>query len=754
MMGFLDQAFFQHALVAGTLVGATCSIVGVYALLKRVVFLGLALAQLASAGVALALLLGWSPLVTALVTSVGGVVAFSQLRWRLRVPMEAALGAAYVVAAALGTVLVALNPVGEARALSVLFGNILSVPRGELTALAVVTVGVLLTHALFRKELVFVAFDRETAAAHGVNARGWDLVLHLTLAVAVAFAIRSAGVLVTFALLVIPALGARAMVEGLGPTFLVAASLGTVSVPLGLVAAFALDLPAGAAVSLTVGALGVAAVAARGMTRVGRRSVVAGVVCVGTVIGAPGQALAQGTEVERELRALREAVTELRRIVGEQQRLIDELRARAPQPAPAAPTVPAPPAVAVPVPAAPPSSVATAPAWPPVEGGPPADTTQVAPARGLPPWIALLPEVRLEGNFIFNATLANRRRLEKQLGEEQAGEEFFTRRNRLNVRELELGLRSAIDPFARFEAIISSEQKFGGDLDFRLEEAILTFGALPGRLEAKVGRFRTGFGEFNESDPEEIPEVTPPNVITNLFGSEGWIDTGIAVNRLFGITDALSLRLTGAIFNGDNETSFNGGAPGVARRPAWVGRAEWFLELAQSVGLEGGVGYADGHTRDDAGRARLRSRIFNAHLQLEYREPLLALYRGVNVLGEFFYTLRDRFHEPTDDELAAGEKRRRQVLDRIGLYVLAEAQIARRWSIGTRFDYSQLPDREEAGPSVRHETAGSLILSFKPSRFLTLRAQYTHTERNFAPGSDEIFLQALFKLGYEHAGPF
>jgi zinc transport system permease protein len=662
-----------------------CSLVGVYVVLRRVVFLALALAQIASAGLALALLLGWSPLPTALAASLGGAVAFSQIAGRGRAPVEGVLGASYVLAAALAVVFIAKNPVGEARALSVLFGNILSVPAPELAALAIVSVAVVLVHLQFRKEFVFVSFDYETAAAQGLNARGWNLLLYLTLGVAIAFAIRSAGLLVTFALLVLPGLGARLLTVGMTAMFRTAIGLGTLAVPIGLTAAFALDLPTGATIALGVALLFGLALGASSAVRALGRSASAGAVAAALLLSAPSTAPAQAQE-----------------------------GAVRPEPT-----------------------------------GVPA-----APERGLPPWLAYLPEVRLEGNMIGNYTFKNRRRLERQLGEEQAGEEFFVRRNRLNVREIELGLRSTVDPFARFEAILSAEQRFGGELEVGLEEAILTLGALPGRLEGRVGKFRTGFGEFNDSDPEEIPEVDPPNVITNLFGSEGWIDTGFTVNRLFGVTETLSLTLWGAVFNGDNEQAFHGGRAGAARQPAFYGRLESFLELGDAAGVEGGVGFAQGRALDDAGRAILDSRILNAHLQFQYKDPVFGLYRGFNLLSEFFYTWRDRVREPTEEAAAAGATPRTEVLGRFGLYTLAEAQIARTWSIGGRFDYSQLPTREEQGPSVRHETAGSAIVSYRPTRFLTLRAQFKHTERNFALSSDEVFLQALFKLGYERPGPF
>jgi ABC-type Mn2+/Zn2+ transport system permease subunit len=736
MTELLEHTFFRHALIAGTLVALTCSFVGVYVVLKRIVFLGIALAQIASAGVALALLLGWNPLLTALGASLAGTLALSQLRWRARAPVEGVLGSTYVLAAALGTVFIAKNPVGEARALNILFGNILSVPPWEMAALAAVAIVVPAIHLQFRKEFVFVSFDRETAAAQGIRARWWDFLLFLTLGVVIAFAIRSVGVLVTFALLVLPAMGARLLTAGLGAMFVTAIALGTLSVPVGLSAAFAFDLPTGATISLTVAGLFVAALAARAVGRAfGRGPVIAGISLALAALGAAPAAAQTPRAVEDELRALREAVEQLRKTVAEQQREIDSLRAGYAAPAP--PAVP---------PAAPPET----------PGAPTTVATDVPERRGLPPWLALLPELRLEGNIIGNYTSGNRRQLEREFGEEVDGEDFFVRRNRVNLREVELGLRSTIDPFARFEAIFSAEQAFEGELEVGIEEGILTFSALPGRLHARLGKFRTGFGEYNDSDPEEIPEVDPPNVIVNLFGrdGDGWIDTGVALNRLFAVTDEVTFTIWGAAFNGDNDEAFHGGRAGVARRPAWFTRFESFVELGQSTGLEMGVGYARGNHLEetDEGRRYLPSRILNAHLELDYRDPVLGLYRGFNFLTEVFYTWRDQLIEFEDE---SGEERTRvETVGRLGLYSIAEAQLTRTWSVGGRFDYSQLPEREEEGPRTRWELAGSAIASYRPSRFLTLRAQYKHTERNFALDSDELYLQALFVIGYERPGIF
>lgn len=748
MLDALQHSFFQHALLAGTLVAAMCSFLGVYVVLKRIVFLSIALAQIASAGVGLGLLLHVPPLLTALAASLAGAASLARAEQRRRVPVEAVLGVGYVLAAALAVIFVAKNPLGEARALNMLFGNILSVPPVELLVLATVVPLIGLIHLLFAKEFLCVSFDLETARAQGVNARLWDLLLSLTLALAVALAIKTAGVLVTFALLVVPATTARLIANRITPMFVLAIMFGVAAVPIGLFLALNFNLPTGSTIAATsTGVLLIVAVARQIALLARLRPALTAILTAALLLALPAPGSAQGKgaqsleqdveQLKGALRGLQETVRAQQELILKQQRQIEALTAPRQQ----APQEPPPHPRAQPAAVAP---AAQAPTPPKEEPPAPQERTRI------PPWMALLPEVRIEGNFIYNHTFKDRNRLEAELGEERPGEEFFARRNRFNFRELELGLRSAVDPFATFEAIISASQTFGGDVDVELEEGFVTFPRLPLRLGAKIGKFRTGFGEFNDSDPEEFPEVDPPNVITNLFGKEGdgWIDTGTRLELPFALGD-VPLLLSGGIFNGDNEEAFHGGRAGsFARKPAYFGRLETFFELGQAAAIEIGAGYAYGHTRDEAGRPTLRSRILNTHFEFDYRDPILGLYRGFNFLTELYYSWRDRLIEV--EEIIVG----REVLDRYGLYALGELQLARNWFVGGRFDYSQLPEREETGRPRRIETAGSAILSYKPSRFLTLRAQYKHTERNFALDSDEIFLQALFLLGFERPGPF
>lgn len=240
--------FMRHALVAGVLVALACAYLGVFVVLRRIVFLGVALAEISSAGVALSLLLGIAPMLGAVGLMVLGVAAFSW-RWSpRRVPQESYIGIGYAAAAALGILLVAKSAKGEAHMLQLLYGNVLTVSPAENLQMLALFAGVGLVLWLFSKELLLVSFDPDCAEAQGMRARLWNGLLYLLIGVVIAFSIRAVGVLLTFALLVLPAVTALLVTNRLRHAFSLAPLLAVVPVALGLHLSLVWDLPAAAAI--------------------------------------------------------------------------------------------------------------------------------------------------------------------------------------------------------------------------------------------------------------------------------------------------------------------------------------------------------------------------------------------------------------------------------------------------------------------------------------------------------------------------
>ena len=763
MWEMLSYPFFQAALIAGTLSAAVCGMVGVYVLLKRIVFVGITLAQVASMGVAVALLIDVHPMIVALVTTLAGVACLAYTGSGQRVPQEGVIGASYVMAAALGIICLAKNPVGDARNLKVLFGNILSAHTGEMVALGALLAVLAVVHVAFYKEFLFVSFDPETAQAQGINVRGWDLLLYLTIGLAIAFSIHSMGVLLVFALLLVPAMTARLVAHRMMALFALAIGFGVIAVPLGLYLALRIDLPTGAAVAGTCVVILFAVLAGRGLYRsVARLAVGTAALMLAFSLAMPGSVAAQDADLERELQDLRQEVQDLR-----QSLLSQQVR--------------------------------------------------------LPGALMLNPEMRVEGNFQGSYLAGGLAR--------RAEQEGFSN-NRFNLREVEIGLRASVDPFAVLEAVISAQhlaeiefedgeeelEAPPGEVEF--EEAHLTFARLPLSLRSKIGLMRTSFGEYNDDDPDEFPQVDPPNIITQLYGDEGegWKEPGINVNYQF--ANPWSTKMTHllwfGLYSGENSTAFHGGQ---LTKPVWFTRMELFYEVAPRAGIELGLSYArgkrldnyfddmmngmldddddddddddNGHAHhdddddddDDNGNGAMGRRpivaddhdedddddddvvgqlagefdstLMNVHFEFDWQPRLYYGQNSFAFLSELFYSSVER-HDGT--------------LNQFGGYALAQYAFSSAFAIGSRLDVVNCPGfynslcanlGVEEGETLgidelkdRHEWAFSPIISISPSPFLTLRAQYKHTYRSYAEDSQEILLQALFIIGYERSDVF
>jgi len=259
---FSTVLLFREALYGALVIALACSVLGVYVVLRRIVFVGAALAQISSAGIALALWLAGlgitlggaaKPTVVSLLLTLVAVLFFAS-GTRGRIPPDATIGITYSVAAAVGILLIAKAASGEAHDIF-LAGNILGITRSDTLVLLAVTVPVLAIHALFYKELLFVSFDRETARTLGYNVRAWDLLLYLTLGVVIASAMQYAGVMLVFNFLVLPAVTGLLLSHTMRGAFFWSVVSALLAAFVGFSLSVPFDLPSGPAISAASGAM-------------------------------------------------------------------------------------------------------------------------------------------------------------------------------------------------------------------------------------------------------------------------------------------------------------------------------------------------------------------------------------------------------------------------------------------------------------------------------------------------------------------
>jgi ABC-type Mn2+/Zn2+ transport system permease subunit len=237
------------AMAAGGLAAIACCYLGVYVLLRRVVFVGVSIAQVSAAGVALGILIEFSPVTCSIVLTIVVVllVAFS-LAGR-RVPREAVLGVIYVAGAAAAFLFLAGSAQADARTKEILFGNILTNEMGHLWLALGVFIPALLIQLLFFKEFLLVAFDPESAAAMGFNSRFWDCLFFISLAAVVSAATMLVGVLLVFAFLVVPAATALILANRLKIILVVSVALGLLATLVGCYISYYWNPPPGPTIS-------------------------------------------------------------------------------------------------------------------------------------------------------------------------------------------------------------------------------------------------------------------------------------------------------------------------------------------------------------------------------------------------------------------------------------------------------------------------------------------------------------------------
>ena len=255
---------FKDALYGALVIALVCSVLGVYVVLRRIVFVGAAIAQLSSAGIALALylagagvILGFSAHTTAfsLAFAHAGAMFFGLGGGqRAGVPPDATIGVGYAVAAAAGILLISKASTGEAHDIF-LSGNILGITRADTLVLLAVTIPVLVVHGLFYKEFLFVSFDRETARTLGYRVTFWNLFLYLTLGLVIAFAMQFAGVMLVFNFLVLPAVTGRLLARTMTGTFTISVISALLAGLIGFSMSVPFDLPSGPTIIAVSGAL-------------------------------------------------------------------------------------------------------------------------------------------------------------------------------------------------------------------------------------------------------------------------------------------------------------------------------------------------------------------------------------------------------------------------------------------------------------------------------------------------------------------
>src|ERR1700724_3563155 len=261
--------FLLAPFVASLILTGIHAYLGVHVVERGVIFVDLALAQIAALGAIVAIIAGMDPHGRGAYwnclgfTFLGAAIfAFARSR-RGHIPQEAFIGIAYPVASAMSFLLMS-KATGETEHLKdMLVGNILAVSWTEVRKTAILYALVGVFHYVFRKKFLLISMNHEKAEGLGISVRFWDFLFYASFGFVVTSSVAIAGVLLVFCYLIVPSVAAMLYADSIGRRLAIGWSMGTIVSGLGVYLSLKLDLPTGAAIVCTFG-LWLIAMARRG----------------------------------------------------------------------------------------------------------------------------------------------------------------------------------------------------------------------------------------------------------------------------------------------------------------------------------------------------------------------------------------------------------------------------------------------------------------------------------------------------------
>ncbi len=248
----LQYPFMQRSLIEVILMGLTCGLIGTYVVLRGMAFIGDALAHAIFPGVVIAFLLRADFFIGALLFGFITAALIGALSRNRRVSEDTAIGVLFAGMFAFGVVLISTRTDYTGALASFLFGDILGVSVGDITASLIIGGLVLAALVFFHKELVLVAFDDEMAEAVGLPVWLVNLGLLILIALTIVVSLRAVGNILVVAMLVTPAAAARLWTDRLPVMMVLSATFGALSGIIGLFVSFHTNLAAGATIVMVV----------------------------------------------------------------------------------------------------------------------------------------------------------------------------------------------------------------------------------------------------------------------------------------------------------------------------------------------------------------------------------------------------------------------------------------------------------------------------------------------------------------------
>ena len=266
-MSILSYQFMQYALIAAIITGLSAPAIGTFIVQRRLALLGDGLGHVALTGVALGLLTGVAPLTTAIIVAIGGAVLIEILRAYGRTSGDLALAMLFYGGIAGGVLLTNLAGESAATLNQYLFGSIITMSRADLAIVVALGVVVVALSLVFRPQFFAVCQDEAHAKVMGIRVQLFGILIAVLAAVTITVAMRTVGLLLVSALMVVPVAAAQQLSRSFKSTHFVAMAIGLFAAVAGLLTSYQIDAQPGPTIVIIALAVFVLAALTRALLR-------------------------------------------------------------------------------------------------------------------------------------------------------------------------------------------------------------------------------------------------------------------------------------------------------------------------------------------------------------------------------------------------------------------------------------------------------------------------------------------------------
>jgi zinc transport system permease protein len=249
MMDILSYAFMQNAIAASILASIICGVIGPFIVTRRMVFISGGLSHTAFGGLGIAYWLGTNPLYGAVVFVLGAAIVIAGLEKKID-GNDLLIGILWALGVAIGIVFIHMTPGFTPDLMTFLFGNILTVPRSDISTALILVVVICLVVFVFFKGFVSLALDEDYARARGLPVEALNLCMMILIALSIVILLQVVGIILVIALLTIPVAIAQEISLHFKRIMVLSTLWGIAICLAGLTLSYFAELPSGASIIL------------------------------------------------------------------------------------------------------------------------------------------------------------------------------------------------------------------------------------------------------------------------------------------------------------------------------------------------------------------------------------------------------------------------------------------------------------------------------------------------------------------------